>query len=45
MLVAADKFPAQVFVPDSQFGFRKGCGTDDYSIVLDMALESKLEAI
>ena len=39
----------QVCVPDSQFGFRKRCGADDYSIVLStklhMALEAKLEAI
>ena len=36
-------------MPDNQFGFRKGCGTGDYSAVLStklhMALEAKLEAI
>ena len=32
------------FVPQEQFGFKKGCGTDDYSVCLSTALHLAMEA-
>lgn len=32
------------FVPQEQFGFKKGCGTDDYSVCLSTDLHLAMEA-